>query len=372
MSVRLKDIAQDLNVSLITVSKALRGNTDISDATRQRILKRVRELDYRPNMTARSLVTGRSFIMGLIVPDLLNPFLTELAQSLQRALRREKYALFVASSEGDPEIERDEISMMLARGVDALLLATCQAGSKGFSGLLREQTPIVLVDRPLPRLRANFVGSDDRLGGKLATEHLLELGRRRLAYIGSPDVSAAAQRYRGFREALSLGNVSLRQDLVLSSTQLKEGDLEGYAMMRTLLGRKARPDGVFCHNDIVAIGAMRAALSAGLSIPGDIAFVGFDDVRFCRYLPIPLTSVNQRTDEVGEHAARLALALVAKESSQPSKVLLAPKLVVRASSAGAFGETAAAEKAASFRSAPGRRNGRRTALPDKARTALHS
>jgi LacI family transcriptional regulator len=229
MAVRLKDIARDLNVSVITVSKALRGNTDISEATRERILARMKELDYQPNMTARSLATGHSFIIGLIVPDLLNPFFAELARSLGTALRKYSYGLILASSEDNPEIEQSEIRMMLARGVDALLLASCQPNLRGFYSVHNHDTPFVLIDRPFPHLRANFVGTDDYAGGRLATEHLIEIGRKRLAYIGSPDLSPAADRYRGFRNALRDHDIDLRDEFVLADRDLlQEDDNTGY------------------------------------------------------------------------------------------------------------------------------------------------
>lgn len=335
MAIRLKDIAREMGVSVITVSKALRGKADISDATRQRILKRMKELDYQPNMTARSLATGQSFIVGLIVPDLLNPYFTEFAKSLNSALRRRSYALILASSEDDAEIERSQIRMMLARGVDALLLASCQSTLQGFFSVHDLSTPLVLVDRPFPQLRANFVGTDDYAGGKLATKHLIEIGRKRLAYIGSPDISPAANRYRGFRHVLRDHDIELRHDLVLAGSGGEEtADKTGYDLMTTLLMLKSRPNGVFCHNDVVAIGAMKAAQDAGFSIPGDIAFVGFDNVNYSNYLPIPLTSVDQSTAALGETAAQLALAIVDKEVDQPSNILLVPTLVVRESTVG--------------------------------------
>ncbi len=150
MAIRLKDIARDLNVSVITVSKALRGNTDISDATRQRVLRRMKELDYQPNMMARSLATGQSFFLGLIVPDLLNPFMAELARSLAVALRQQSYGLIVASSEESPEIEQSEIRMMLARGVDALLLASCQPLLQGFYSFHHQNDAVRFARPPLP------------------------------------------------------------------------------------------------------------------------------------------------------------------------------------------------------------------------------
>jgi len=335
MAIRLKDIARELGVSVITVSKALRGNTDISEATRQRVLARVKELDYEPNMTARSLATGRSYIVGLIVPDLLNPFFTELANSLAKALREQSYGLILSSSQDNAQVEEKEIRMMLARGVDALLIASCQPALEGFFGLSQQRTPFVLLDRPFPRLRANFVGTDDYAGGKLATEHLIGLGRRRLAYIGSPDVSEGEDRCRGFRNALRDHNIEVDETAILSNPLISgSADTEGYAMMQTLLQRSPRPNGVFCHNDVVAIGAMKATLDAGLSIPRDIAFVGFDNVRYSKYLQIPLTSMDQATAQLGETAAKLALELIDKKPDKPKTILMTPTLVVRESTIG--------------------------------------
>jgi LacI family transcriptional regulator len=361
MAIRLKDIARDLNVSVITVSKALRGKTDISAATRERILKRMKELDYQPNMTARSLTTGHSFILGLIVPDLLNPFFTELANSLSGALRKRSYGLILASSEDRPEIEQSEIRMMLARGVDALLIASCQPKLEGFYSIHHQDTPFLLVDRPFPYLRANFVGTDDCAGGRLATEHLIQLGRKRLAYIGSPDLSPAADRFRGFRDALRDHDIEMQESFILSEPPSETGDNAGYTMMQTLLSRKNRPDGVFCHNDLVAIGAMKATLDAGLSIPGDIAFVGYDNVSYCKYLQIPLTSVDQSTAQLGETAAQLALDLVGKKIDKPKTILLPPTLVVRESTIGSSslehvaGAKVNATKGASRRAMPAQR-----------------
>lgn len=367
MAIRLKDIARELNVSVITVSKAVRGNSDISEATRQRVLKRIKELDYQPNMTARSLATGRSFFVGLVVPNLLNPFFTELATSLGGTLRKQSYGLIISSSENDPQIEQSEIRMMLARKVDALLIASCQAKLDGFLSVHSQDTPFALLDRSFPHLRANFVGSDDCLGGRLATEHLIQLGRKRLAYIGSPDVSPAADRYRGFRLALRDHDIDLREDRVLPGPYAQEsGDNIGYDLMRQLLRHRSRPNGVFCHNDVVAIGAVKATLDAGLSIPGDIAFVGFDNVKYSKFLQIPLTSVDQSTTKLGETAAQLALDLVMKKIDKPKTILLAPTLVVRESSVGKVApEVATALRASDGR---GKKSSQDKSAPEKKRS----
>jgi LacI family transcriptional regulator len=158
----------------------------------------------------------------------------------------------------------------------------------------------------VPQMRANFVGTDDVAGGALATGHLIQLGRKRIAYIGSPDLSPAAARFKGFKTALRNHDIELRNEFVLPSAgSEKAADQAGYDLMKALLKRRPRPDGVFCHNDVIAIGAMKATLDAGLDIPGDIAFVGFDNVRYSQYLQIPLSSVDQRTAQLGEAAAQL-------------------------------------------------------------------
>jgi LacI family transcriptional regulator len=337
MAVRMKDIARELGVSVMTVSKALRGVPDISEATRQRVLTRMKELDYQPNMTARTLATGQSFIVGLIVPDLLNPYFAELAKSLGEELRRHSYGLILASSEDKPEIEQSEIRMMLARGVDALVLASCQDSVKGFAQVQKQRTPLVLIDKPFPHIKANFVGTDDCAGGRLATEHLIQLGRRRLAYIGSPDLGPEAERFRGFRAALEDHGIKLTKAFVVSQPRdVNSNHQAGYQIMRQLLRRKQKPNGVFCHNDVVAIGAMKATLDAGLAIPDDVAFVGFDNVRYSEYLQIPLTSVDQLTARMGDAAAKLSLDLIANKAKLPraTVILLKPVLKVRQSTVG--------------------------------------
>ena len=176
MPIRLKDIASELGLSVMTISKALRGKSDVSEATRARVLKRVEELNYRPNMLARALASGRSSAVGLIVPDLVQPFFAELARSLAAVLRQNRYALLLASSEGNPEIESEELHAIALHGVDVILLASCRKALSTPKELIGSRVPCVLVDRDLPKLKLPFVGCDDALAGELATEHLVRIG----------------------------------------------------------------------------------------------------------------------------------------------------------------------------------------------------
>lgn len=339
MRVRQKDIARDLGVSLITVSKALRGVDDISEETRQRVLKRMAELNYRPNMMARGLASGKTFIVGLVVPDLLHPFFAEFAKSLNGILRPNNYGLILSSSEEDPEIEQQEIRTVLARGIDALLVASCQPILQGFYGLEDQKTPLVLIDRDFPRLRAHFVGTDDYAAGLIATRHLLATGKRRIAHIAGPDLAPAADRLRGYTDALEEHGISTKPQYIIANARVEElGEDVGYQGMQKLLKRRPRPDAVFCYNDLMAIGAVHAALEAGLSIPEDIGFVGCGNVRYSDYLRVPLSSIDQSTGQLGEQAGQLALDLIANPATAPRSIRVEPKLVVRASTvAGASG-----------------------------------
>lgn len=332
MPVRLKDIARDLGVSVVTVSKVLRGNPDIGEATRKRVLKRMKELNYRPNMIARGLASGRTYTVGLVVPDLVHPFFAEFAKSLSGVLRANERGLVLASSEEDPEIERQEIRTLLARGVDVLLIASCQANLRSFYQLGDERTPFLLFDRNFPHLAANFVGSDDVAVGEMATQHLIEIGRRRIAHIGGRNSSPSFDRLRGYRNALVAARLPTPDELVVSRERVEEsGDMVGFQMMQALLKLKPRPDAVFCYNDLTALGAMEAALQAGLRVPEDIAFIGCGNLRYANYLRVPLSSVDHNTAGLGRIAAGLAMELSTNPEQPPRSIYVPSRLVVRGS-----------------------------------------
>lgn len=333
MPIRLKDIAQDIGVSVVTVSKVLRGCDDVGPETRERVLKRMEELEYRPNIVARGLATGRSYTVGLIVPDLLQTFFAELAKGMSGELRKHGYGLILASSEEDPNVEQQEIDNLLARRVDALLIASCQWNDAKLGKTLEHKIPCILIDRMPPGVVANFIGSDDVRVGEIATQHLVDIGRRRIAHIGGQNLSTASDRLRGYRKVLAEQGIRVPRGYIITRFRMEEaGDIIGYQAMQQLLRLQSRPDAVFCYNDLTAMGAMRAALEAGLRIPEDIAFVGCGNFRYAENLVVPLTSVNQFTISLGERAAKLALSLIAaKKNTVIKKILVQPQLVVRRS-----------------------------------------
>lgn len=333
MPVRMKDIAQDLGVSVVTVSKVLRKHTDIGEETRQRVLKRVKEVNYRPNLAARTLVTGRTFSMGLVVPDLTHSFFAVLATGMSKVLRSRGYGLIMSCSEEDPELEQQELDQLLTRRVDALVVASAQKTAESFRRIEEQKVKYVLVDRQLNGLNAHYVGVDDEAAGEMATEHLISVGCRNLAHIGGSHVSTARGRREGFRKALARHNMPIRDEYIVAREHTDTGgDFSGYKAMQKLLQLNPRPDGVFCYNDPAAMGAMKAILDAGLRIPQDIAIVGCGNVAYADALRVPLSSVDQKSESIGENAAKLALSLVeAKGTLKPKAMLFKPELIVRAS-----------------------------------------
>lgn len=335
MAIRMKDIANDLGVSTITVSKALRNHPDVSEATKERIQRRVKELNYQPNFTARALVTGKTFAIGLVVPDLIHPFFGEVAKGLADMLRDKGYNLVIASSQEDPELESKAIEQMLARRVDALIVASAQRDGRCFERVAASQMPYVLIDRHFTGQRANFVGVNDEKVGVLATEHLISVGCRRIGHIRGPRVSTAVGRAKGYRKAiLNHGLDAPAEYVVVEETGDESGEVSGYRAMVRLLRADPRPDGVFCYNDPAAMGAMQAALDAGLGVPNDVAVVGCGNVRYAQFLRVPLTSIDQKSGDIGARAGLLALDLInAKSQPKPVSILFEPTLVPRESTA---------------------------------------
>jgi LacI family transcriptional regulator len=335
MAVRLKDIAEALGVSKVTVSKVLRGAPDVGARTRKLVLDEMKLRDYKPNMHARGLASGRSHAVGLIVPDLVHPFFGEFSTALQSALRVEGLALIVASSQEDPGTEEHEARMLLARGVDVLVIASCRPKRARRVVFSDGRTPYLLVDRYFSSIDAGFVGSPDVQVGELATTHLIELRRTRIAHIGGYGTSPAVDRLRGYRRARAKAHMTAASECVLQLRHFEEaGDSAGYAAMEKLLGRNPRPDAVFCYNDLSALGAMSATHKAGLRIPEDIAFVGCGNLRYAEHLRVPLTSIDHGVEQMGVAAASLAVSLANDPASAPRKILIQPRLVVRYSTVG--------------------------------------
>ncbi len=334
MELRMKDIANDLGLSVVTISKVLRNHPDISTETRERVLKHVEARNYQPNMMARSLVTGRSYLIGLIVPDLLHPFFAEIAKSLSQAIRSAGYSLLISSSEEDQNLEEQELRQLLARKIDGVVVASTSSSGRRFADMREANRPVLLIDRNFGNKSDTFVGVDDHESGRLATEHLMQMGCLRIAHIGGRENSTGTQRLEGYRDALASYGIPYDAKLVVQRAHVDtESTSQGAEAARLLLAMKHPPDGIFCYNDPLAMGAMQTILAAGLRIPQDVALIGCGNLHYDAALSVPLSSIDQQTAIIGQRAGEIVLDMIAKKGTRSAEnVILTPSVVVRASS----------------------------------------
>lgn len=332
--VRLRDIADDLGLAVITVSKAIRNHPDISRQTKARVQERIRELNYQPNWAARSLATGKTFSIGVVVPDLVHPFFAEVVKGISEEIRTQGYSVMITSTEEDARVERQEIAFLLGRGVDALIVASARPTTDLIEVINRANVPFVLIDRRVEHVACNFVGVDDRRVGYMATEHLIQAGCKRIANIRGPEISTGIGRVQGYLAALEAHEIKFRSEYIISrDSSDTRADSSGYEAMKQLLSLKPRPDGIVCYNDPTALGAVKAILEAGLRVPQDVAVIGAGNDRYASELRVPLSTIDQQHHTIGRRSADLALrAIESEEPLKPRTLLLTPELIVRDSS----------------------------------------
>jgi len=311
----------------------MRDHADIGAQTRKRVLDKAQELSYRPNLTARSLVTGKSRQVGVIVPTLLHPFFADVLEALSSTMKEDGYAVMISSSMEDPVIEEAAIEQLLGHRMDGLIVASCSTSPAKFQQLTEQGIPFVLIDRFFPNFRTNYVGVDDRVVGRVATEHLIAMGCKRIAHIRGLEFTTGVGRFEGYRQALQLHRIRFDPDLVSPYMTADGRDWQqSYFAMHNLLAGKP-PDGVFCYNDPMAIAAIDVALQAGMRIPRDIAFIGCDNLHYGGSLKAPLSSMDHHSSEIGVRAAKMLLRLLKDRTAKANRrVVLQPSLVIRESS----------------------------------------
>ena len=329
--VRMKDIASDLGVSVMTVLRALRNYPDVNATTRAEVLQRAMELNYRPNLAARALVTGRTGLMGLVIPNLVHSFFAQLAVELSGRLRSNGFnpGHFIVRRRPGAGATGDR--SLAGMGIDALLVASIQPSPETFHRLKVRKVPYVLLDRWFPGLATNFVGVNDEAVGVIATEHLVEIGCRHIAHICGTQVGRARLRLQGYKRTLTRHGMPVNPEYIVSVDELGMSASDaGYQAAKRVINLDPRPTGIFCFNDPVAIGAMTAILDAGIRIPEDIALIGCGNLSFNSSLRVPLSSVDQRSVVIGQRAAQLAVSLVHADAGlRPKAILLEPTLVIR-------------------------------------------
>lgn len=330
MPTTLADIARALGVSKMTVSRAINNHPEISPETRARILDAAQRMNYRPNQFARALTTNRSYLLGVVVPDLMHSYFAEICRGVEAIAKPLGYQNLICSTDEDVANEESEVEALLPR-TDGLILASSASleETKFYKRLTRERAKIVLIDRQLEGIKCPSVTTDDVKVGSLATEHLLSLGHRRVGHLKGTVASTAALRFAGHKEALAKHHVAFDSALV---RECGFTEADGYRAMKEWIRHGDFPSAIFAANDPAAIGAMSAIAEAGLKIPEDIAIVGGGNIHYGDMLRVPLTTVAWSTAEMGQAAARLVIDLVeGKRGIKEQHVIVEPELVVRAS-----------------------------------------
>jgi len=311
------DVARKAGVSQATVSQVLSGNprARVARATRERVLEAAEALGYRPNILARGLVRGRSYAIGVVVPDLTNPFYLDVVTGAQRVMAEAGYAVLPGDTrETTPS---RHLEALRARQVDGVIIDGVGAAALPHDAI--SELKVVVVDEPSERWPG--VASDALAAGRLAAEHLLEMGHRGLAFIGpATDVHGFRMRERGFFRALKDAGIALPHEWLRRTPPTVSG---GHKAMRALLALPRRPTAVFCANDLIAMGALKAALTANVAIPRELSIVGCDDVEMASVVTPELTTVHISARELGARAARLLLRQLEGQevSAKPGKPL---------------------------------------------------
>ena len=329
MPTTLADIARALGVSKMTVSRAINDHPEVKAATRERVLAVARRLNYRPNHHARALATNRSSLLGVIVPDLMHSYFAELLRSIEAVARPAGFQIVICNTEEDATREVGEVEA-LRRRTDGLIIASALPPQEaaGYRRLLREGVKIVLIDRELAGLRCPAVVTDNVRVGRLATEHLIRLGHRRIGHLRGSAAAVASERFEGYQRALAEHRLPSGAALVRECGFLER---EGYEAMRAWIAEGTFPRAIFAANDPAAIGAMLALQVAGLRPGADVAVVGAGNIHYGDMLRVPLTTVSWSRAEIGQIAATTLIDMIAGEARGAARVIIEPKLVVRRS-----------------------------------------
>jgi LacI family transcriptional regulator, galactose operon repressor len=332
--VTLKDVARLAGVHAGTASRALNEDTRslVREETARRVLAAGEELGYRPNPIARGLKTSRSYTIGVVIPDLLNPLFPPIVRGIQDRLEEAAYTPLIANSDNDADRERADFEAMRARQVDGFIAATARQDDDELATLTGLGLPVVLVNRRLEQAAVPSVVGDDRKGIGLVVEHLAELGHRRIAHLGGPqELSTGRLRYQGFVEAMEAAGLDLDPRLVLIGDALIEK--EGVRLCAELLDRGREFSAIVAANDLMALGCYDVLEQRGIACPAEVSVTGFNDMPFAAHFRPPLSTVRIPHYQLGWRSAELLLELFQDPEAPPTQELLEPELILRASTA---------------------------------------
>jgi DNA-binding LacI/PurR family transcriptional regulator len=327
----LQEVARRAKVSIATVSRVLNDSDKVVPETRATVEKALRELEYRPNRVARRLrmKDGRAHLVGLIIPDIQNPFYAEIARGVEDAAYAARYALLLCNSDENADKERFYLDVMCDESVDGIVLPPFDETDRAVADILNTDIPVVCVDRSLSHVKTDLVEVDNYEGALQAVNLLLDKGHKSIGLIeGRTHVSTSRERRRGYLDALKARDIAVRKELMRSGDFKQES---GRVLTNELLDLRKPPTALFVCNNLMTVGALATLHQRGMRVPQDVAVVGFDDLPWAEALDPPLTVVRQPAYEVGRQAMELLLKRIMEPTRSPVVVRLLPELVIRRS-----------------------------------------
>ena len=330
-NVTLKQIAAELGVSAMTVSRALNNLDNVDKKTKKRIVEKARSMGYTPNRVAKSLVSKRTYTIGVVIPEISHAFFAQVVSGIENVLYETNYQLLLTNSAEKTAREKKALETLLAQQVDGILIS-CSEETEDFSlykKIIDSGKPLVFFDRCIEGIGASTVSVDDRKGAREMTQHMIDHGYRKFAYLRGPEISIGKERLEGYRRALKENGIEIRENWIVQSGFKEKG---GYkAMIQILESDSEIPRAVVAVNDPAAIGAIEAIEEYGYSVPEDIAICGFtDDIR-ARLLKCPLTTVVQPSESIGRKAAEKLIKVIENKNEPIENIELLTDLVIRKS-----------------------------------------
>jgi DNA-binding LacI/PurR family transcriptional regulator len=324
----IRDVAEAAGVSTATVSRVLAGAT-VTDDLRERVFEASRRLRYTPNHVARNLRRRTTRMIGVVVPDIENPFFTSIIGGVEEVLQAASYSLLLANYSESPAREYELLRTLTAEGAAGIIFTPSNAPDADYREIVQAHTPLVAISRYPDGLNIDMVAVANSAGARAATDHLIRLGHKRIGFINGPiGISTARDRQAGYLEAVAGAGLEPQQELIVHGDFRQEG---GYHAMQTLLSLDRPPTAVFTASNLMTLGALQAIHERGLTIPRQIAVVGYDDLPWATSLQVPLTVVAQPARDVGVTAARLLLDRLAEPERPTRRIILNTQLVIRAS-----------------------------------------
>ncbi len=326
MKPTIKDVAKKAGVSMMTVSRVINNKGFTSVETRKKILEAIEEIDYKPNILARSLVTKESRFITIVIPDISNPFFAEMVKEAEDIARKNKYIILLGDTEGRKEIEKEYSEAAINRMSDGIILIAPRMEDKLIIKI-NDRVPLVLVDRPIAGKDIAQINSDDFSGAVLAVEHLIGLNHKRIGFLsGTRDIPAGLQREEGYIKTLKKNNIDIQSKLIV------EGDWtfkSGRDALDRFISNDQASTAIFASNDLMALGLIQRAQEMNIKIPEDLSIIGFDDISMAVLVNPSLTTVRQPRLEMGKVAIELLINKLQKKSDIKNNILLKNKLIIR-------------------------------------------